>query len=367
MRIGSRTGSLVGLLAVLTPLLLALATARGPSAAAEDDTTGVPPGSVVVLSANLREGSLVVNAADRRDERDLRTFARRMVARAGRATPDVLVLQEVRGSADRAARVLNARLRAKGSPARYRVLTRPRMTMSSRACGPVRRPGRHLVLRDTAILVNRATLHRVHGTGVMRTWGRWWERAGCAENPWVRLTVQRPGEAARTVTVLGVHVAPHGPRWKTRALRRMPGFVERHRGAADLAVLAGDFNHVRCPVRRLRPAGTGCEVRPGYRALAAAGYVDTVRATARSGPTPAGVSDRIDFIFTDGRARAAWFDRCYLAFRATGCADGSFTSEAEHVTCMVRHDLHGSPGEGCSPAAYLRYYSDHHFLLARMS
>jgi endonuclease/exonuclease/phosphatase family metal-dependent hydrolase len=356
---------------VLAVLLCALGASlvrpAVPVMAADGGAPAARPGSVVVLSANLREGTLVVNDADRRDLRDLRTFARRMVARVGRTAPDVLVLQEVRGSTDRAARVINARLRAEGKRGRYRVLSRPRMTTSSQACGPVRRPGRHMMLRDSAILVNRATVRRVHATGVMRTWGHWWDEAGCAENPWARLTVKRPGEARRTAMVLGVHVAPHGPRWKARALRRMPGFVERHRGAADLAVLAGDFNHVRCVVHRLRPAGTGCEVRPGHRALARAGYVDTVRATAGSGPTPAGVADRIDFIYTDGRARSAWFDRCYLAFRATRCAGGSFTSEAEHVTCMFRHDLHGSPGEGCSPAAYRRYYSDHHFLLARVS
>lgn len=360
----SRSLVVLAVLTICAPLLASLGE-RKAVAATPSASTPASGGSIVVASANLREGAVVFPAADRRDASDLRTFARRYVARARGSAADVLILQEVRGSAKRATRILNQRLRATGRTDRYRMVLRPRKAMTTQRCGPVAKPGRHLTLRGSALLLNTRTVRDVHRTGVIRTWGRWRLARGCAEHPWARVTVKRPGEAARSALVLGVHVHPVGDRRKQQALSRFPRLVERLREPGDLAVMAGDFNKPRCAYAAAEYERVGCEIRPAHRAILEAGYVDTIRATRAAGPSPAGVSHRIDFIYTDGPVRAAWFDRCYLAFRARDCAPGQLTLE-QFLACQDRADFHGTPGGGCSRAAYGRYYSDHPFLLARV-
>lgn len=367
MRTGLRSirrAAALGFVGALVAVLLPVAAA--PSAVAAEQFGTATPGSVVVLSANLREGSFPHRVVDHREGHDLRHFARRAVRRMGPRVADVVAVQEVHGRAGAVATALNDRLRAAGRSDRYRVATRPRMTTAGGACGQVRRSGRHMVLRDTALLVNTATVRRIHAKGALRAWGRWWDRGGCAEQPWVRVTVQRPGEARRTALVLGVHLAPHGREWKNRAMTRMPGFVEQRSGLRDVAVIAGDFNHIRCPVASRR-GGRPCTARPGHRALTAAGYVDAARAARRPGPSPEGVRKRIDFIYTDGVVDRAWFDRCYLAFLTTaGCARGVFTDVVHHRACQERHDHHGRPGVECGPRAFRQYYSDHPLLWAQV-
>jgi len=146
--------------------------------------------TVKLAVANLREGSLVRHRADQRDGTDLKAFARRVVARPGRL-PDVLAVQEVLGSAGRVAQHLNDRLRTRRDGSRYVVAVPTRRSVVTGACQGSRQGG-FTLLRGATLLVNTATVTRVHARGFIKTWGRWGPKGreeigrngfGCTEHP----------------------------------------------------------------------------------------------------------------------------------------------------------------------------------------
>lgn len=361
-------------LVLLGPLLALSAAGSQPAVAApRADTT-----SVHVAVANLREGSLRRHRTDLRAGHDRMAFARRLLARPG-PVPDVVLLQEVLGTAGRVAAALNAVQRTRGGAARYAVATTTSHRFGSGRCDGVRR-GRFSVLRSSAILVNTTTVTGVQARGALRTWGRWSTDVapivgrggrGCTEHPWVRLTVARPG-GPQTATLLDVHVAPRDTRLKNRAigsLRRGLSALTRQ-VPSDVTVLGGDFNLPRCG-RGSRVERTGCHVRPAHRALLAAGFRDAVRAHRPSGPSGVnGVSRRIDFLYALSGVTDAWWDRCYQAYRVSAfrCArpQSAFTRPGLFVACQRRAHTHGRAGGGCSAAAFQRYYSDHPIVTARL-
>lgn len=365
-------------------LVLALALAPGtppetaPETAATANASAEIPGEIRVAIANVFEGSLVRHPADTRDGTHRRAFARRLLGRSV-AMPDVVLLQEVLGTAGLVARALNAHPRAVRAGTRYVRLGATDQRFASGWCDG-RRAGRFSLLRSSAILVNARTMTAVHERGVVRTWGRWSSRAwhrtgrsgyGCAEHPWARVTVKHAGAAPRSALVTSVHVAPLGLRLKNRAVSALRSDLDHlHRSTPGAAVvLGGDLNLNRCRQPLLSGERRRCALRPGHRALSDAGYRDAVRSQHLTGPSGVvGVARRIDFIYVKGQVASSWHDRCYRAHfvRRWECsaARSVFGSPDTFRRCEVRHLFHGSPGNGCSPARFRSYYSDHQVLLA---
>lgn len=367
--------------ALLTFLLvtgLGLAPDSPAETRAMAQTSAETPGEIRVANANLFEGSLARYPADRRHGTDRRAFTRRLLGRSV-AMPDVVLLQEVLGTAGLMARTLSAHPRAVRTGTRYVRLGATDQRFVTGSCDG-RRSGSFSILRSSAILVNARTVTAVHERGVVRTWGRWssqtWHRTGrsgygCAEHPWARVTVEHPGATPRTALVASVHMAPLGLRLKNRAVRAMRSEMDRlHRRTPDAAVvLGGDLNLNRCRQSLLSGERRSCAVRPGHRALLDAGYRDAVRNQHLTGPSGVvGVARRIDFIYVKGQVTSSWHDRCYRAHfvRRWPCsaARSVFGSPVVFRRCEVRHLLHGDPGNGCSRTRFRRYYSDHQVLLA---
>lgn len=364
---------------VITVTLLPVgAAAASPSRSLSSGPSQDEPSRLRVATVNLREGSLRTPRADRRDRTDVRRASRRLLARPG-PVPDVVLLQEVLGSAGVVARALNRHPRADRTGARYRVATTTRKATVRGECDG-RRGGSFLLLRSSAVLVNTRTVEDVHAQGFVRTWGRWHRSAwrhtgrrgqGCAVHPWVRLTVRQPGQAPRQVIAASVHTAPSGAAPKTRAVRvvqRALGQVRgRHPGAG--VVLAGDLNLNRCRQPLSAPEPRSCHVRTAHRRLLDAGYRDAVRALHPDGPTGVvGVARRVDFVYTVAPPRSARFDRCYRAWLVTrwrcSAARTTFATAAGFNRCQARSLNHGRPGDGCPPARFRRYYSDHPVIVA---
>ena len=358
---------------LLLPALVVIDASRSDPAEAKER----PMSTVKVAAVNVREGSLVRPRVDLANSDDRRSFARRLLNRPGRA-PDVLLLQEVLGSARAVARSLNNRPKALRGGARYRVAVAPRVRKGSGPCaGP--RTGRYTTLRDSAILVNTKTVRKVHATGVVRTWGQWLPMdgrgkvIGCAEQPWARLTVQQPGMRARTALAVSVHLAPRAPWLKNSAMTRLQKVVDRMHAKAPrhLVVIGGDFNLNRCNQPLARAERPGCALRRGHRNLLDAGYRDAALSPNRTGRAgSAGVARRIDFVYTKGTVRSSWYDRCYRAYlvkrfpcerkRTVFGAAGRF-GECQHRALFI-----GRHGGGCPSYDFRRYYSDHPIVLATL-
>lgn len=337
------------------------------------------PGTVAVAVANLREGSAVRHRFDLSRHGDLAEFSRRLLSNR-KTLPDVVLVQEVLGSARDVAKSLSRHPRARRKNVDYRVAVQPRRTVRRGSCDGGRR-GRYTALRDSAVLVNTKTVRKIHSRGVVRTWGRW-SRAGraqvgnagygCAEHPWVRASVRHRGTKARVVRLLSAHVAPTGTRLKNKAVQHLVHRMGLMRRAAprDLAVIGGDLNLARCAYRAMRPERAGCAVRPAHRRLERAGFRDAVRARNLTGPRGVvGVQRRIDFIYTTGRVPASSFDRCYLAHlvkvNRCGPRRAVFTREPHFRGCQQRA-LFGASNVACPRPLQRRYYSDHPLLRASL-
>jgi len=362
------------LLSLLLPTLAVIVSPPRAVGAAE-------PSSLRIAVANVREGGLARYRSDMTDASDRNAFAQRLFKQKGRV-PDVVLLQEVLGSAGRVARSLNRHPRAERTGATYVVAMKPGLRRMSDSCdGP--RDGRFSMLRGSAILVNKTTVREIHRRGYIRTWGRWARTGraalggtghGCTEQPWIRLTVKQPGKKARAAQVANVHVAPIGKNLKNRAAVRVHRQLDAmHRKApTDLQVIGGDFNLTRCQQGVRAPESWSCDVRRGHRSLLDAGYRDAVRDFSPSGSSGVvGVGRRIDFIYTTNQARASWFDRCYQAYfeerHRCGRQQSVFTNEARFHRCQTRSLHHGTAGGYCPPRLFRRYYSDHPILLATLS
>ena len=369
--------SLLPLMLVLAAPMVSSAPAdAGPGGAARPAPPADPaPSTLRTAVANVREGSLLTRAADRRDGTDRRRFAHRLLSRDGRL-PDVVLLQETLGTADVAARARGCAVRVRRLGARYVVVARTGRDRVTGSCDG-RRAGRFLLLRSSAILVNVRTVREVTARGTVRTWGRWhrpaWQHTGreghgCAGQPWARLVVRQPGRAPRSALVTSVHVAPLGLRLKNRAIGVVQGEHRRRLRSGDLSVLGGDLNVNRCPVPLDRGEPRHCAPRAAHARLLDAGFRDVVRSRlpdGRNGVT--GVARRIDFLYTTSPVRAAWHDRCYRAHlvRAWRCPARAsvFGTATGFRRCETRSLHHGRAGGGCSPRQFGRYYSDHPILL----
>jgi len=378
--------TLVAALAVGSPLLVPAPPADGTAAAAGSNPAMRANGStvrhasaagattqVMVVSANVREGSRARRSRDLRDGDDLESFTRRVFARDAKV-PDVVLLQEVRGSASAAVQVLNQHPSARRSSARYVVAVEPsRRPGDGRCDGP--RKKRHEILRDSAIVVNSATVSKVHQSGVVRTWGNWFGEHGCAEQPWALITVRDGNAAPRLARVASAHIAPSRIMLKSRAIVRTAHALERQnrRTPSALLALGGDLNLTRCQGAPRTPETAGCRVRLAHRYLLDQGFVDAVRSRhLRGADGVVGVQRRIDFLYTTDQVRGSWFDRCYRAFdvAAYPCdpAEVRFANVKRIRRCQHQVTVVGRPGGKCSiDRGYPRYYSDHPIVRALLS
>ncbi|WP_426245218.1 endonuclease/exonuclease/phosphatase family protein [Nocardioides sp. LHG3406-4] len=348
-----------GVVLALFPSTTSAVPATDPRPARVPPAPPAAQGSVVVAATNLYEGAVLPAPRDLADESDIRRFARRF-AELNVAAPDVVALQEVRGSLPAVVRRLN---RAMVGRATYAAVTRPGLTRDRGACAGAR--GRFTVVRDGALVINTATTE-VLDRGVIRTWGRWLpgmrgvlrrpNAAGCAEHPWARVRVTREG-ATRDAVVVGTHVGPRGHYLKTLAMRLLGDRARELAGPAGLSVVAGDFNLPWCRGGAGAVESPSCPVADGHRELADRGFGDALRAAGVS----FGTRGRVDFIHTTGQAAAAGWDRCYRPRIAAGCSrrDSAFASEQAFGACQRRAIDYGSSGGACRRRAYARYYSDH--------
>lgn len=338
------------------------------------------PAAIRVAAANVHEGAMLRYRADDRDATDRRVFARRLLARPGRL-PDVVLLQEALGSARQVTRTLNTAPRTQAAGVRYTVATGTGRRFTRGSCDG-RRSGEFSLLRGSAILLNSETVVQVHQRGTIRTWGRWSPRTrhitgrggfGCTAHPWIRATFRTPG-GTRTALLVNAHIAPAGPRLKIRALNVLRRDLElrAHRNPGSITVLGGDLNLNRCRQDPRTGEQLRCTPRAGHRGLIRAGYQDAVRSLHRTGPSGVvGVARRIDFIYTDGTVRDAWYDRCYQAFFVRRWRCGEQRSVFARLRllrqCQERSSRYGRPGNGCPRAGFRRYYSDHPIVVATIS
>ena len=314
------------------PMVLSLLVPSLMGAATGDDQANATrpgkalPSSLRVAVANVREGAPARIPADIKHASDRKAFARRLFAQPGRA-PDVVLLQEVLGSAARMAAVLNAHPRAGRTGARYAVAAAPRILRTPGVCDG-RRNGSFTVVRDSAILVNRATVRSVRQSGNIRTWGRWGPAAhslvgrsgfGCSEHPWLRIIVQQPGARARAALVASAHVAPVGISMKNHAMARIRKQLgaQRRKGTGELVVAGGDLNLNRCLQPLRTPEQWRCSVREGHRA-------------------PCRPSQKV------------------------------FARNVKFLKCQARSLNVGRPGASCPANLFRRYYSDHPIQLATL-
>ncbi len=361
---------------VVRPLPLPEAS-RGAGAATKHVALEVSHVRMVV--ANIREGSVIRPRVDMADGDDRGSFARRLFDKAGHA-PDIVLLQETLGRARTVVAHLNEHPRAVRAGARYVVVVPPRIARELGPCAGAR-SGPYTTLRDSAIVANAQTVMSLGEQGAVRTWGRWGPEVrerigrlgyGCAEQPWIRVSVQHSGDAPRTALVASAHIAPSGAiSLKSRAVTLTRRDLEARHAAnpGDLVVLGGYLNLARCSQPATEPERRGCAVRAAHQGLLDADYQDAVRARHLTGPTGVvGVSRRIDFLYVKGAVEASWFDRCYQAYfvKFNRCQAHRviFGQRQLFAACDRRSRFYGSPGGACSARHYRNYYSDHPILLA---
>jgi exonuclease III len=287
-----------------------------------------PPRQLLVLSANLKSAwpEDVVDA-------ELVNFARR-VSKVVPFAPDAVLLQEVvQSSATRIAQLLR-RETGFGFD----------VAVSPGADPLVGMQGNQIIVRDTAILLNRKTMAIRDEGGFLSTQYLLRDAA-----PDLEARIKQHGYCLAETASGGLRLAlasihfvlndrlaapTMGFCYKGKWARQVGSFLNSRypqRTAPQLWVIGGDFNNRRCVGRRERVA---CDVWPFWHALEAQmGYIDTV--FDRHGDSNESLArqtrdgKRIDYIF----ARAA-------------------VVRASHD---VRYDAHpGDPG----------FYSDHRLLWA---
>jgi exonuclease III len=269
---------------------------------------------LLILCANLKKAL----RQDRIDS-EIVTFARR-VGEIVPFTPDAVLLQEV--VADTAAR--GAALLRRTTQADFDVAVGP---------GPepvVGERGGQIVVRNTAILLNRATMRRVGDGGFVAS--RYLSRDASSEfRPRIKEhahCLARTASGKIDVPLISIHFVTNekfaastmGFCYKAQWVRRVTSFMATQYPPGDapqLPVIGGDFNHRRCVKRRERP---DCEVFPFWYALTAQhSFTDAVfarhGASAESLAAQAKEGKRIDYVFVRAEVIDASHDVGYAARR----------------------------------------------------
>lgn len=273
-----------------------------------------PAGQVLVLSANLKKAV----PRDRIDS-EIVNFAQR-VPEVVPFAPDAVVLQEVVESS--AARV--AELLGNSTGFGFEIAVTP---------GPepvVGRKDEQLVVRNSAILVNRRTMRVVDEGGFVAS--RYLSRDAAPElEPRIK---EHPHCLARTrsgnidLPLVSIHFVTNekfaastmGFCYKAQWAREVLNFVQTQYPQRDVPlvpVIAGDFNNRRCLKAREKVA---CEVLPFWHVLTAqGGYSDAVferyGGSEKSLAAQTNGRKRIDYVFARGAVLDASHDVGYEARR----------------------------------------------------
>ena len=290
-----------------------------------------PPRQLLILSANLQE-------ARPRDvlDADMVNFARR-VPEVVPFAPDAVLLQEVvQSSAGRVAQLLKD--------------TTGFAFDIARGPGPhavVGRQGGQIVVRDTALLLNRRTMRIEDQGGFFRT--RYLSRdAAPGSEPRVKEhahCLARTASGRLRVALASVHFVTNdklaalslGFCYKGKWARQLANFLASRypQGAVpQLWVIAGDLNNRRC----LRPRETvECDVLPFWHVLTAqSGFRDAV--LERHGHSQEALAAqtrngrRIDYVFARGRVLDASHDVDYDAHKG----EPGFYSDHRLLWALVR-------------------------------
>ena len=290
-----------------------------------------PAGQQLILSANLKKGL----PRDRIDS-EIVNFARR-VREVVPFAPDAVLLQEVvESSAARTAELLK-----ETTGFAFEVAVTPD---SEPVVG---KKGAQIVVRNTAILVNRRTMRVIDEGGFVAS--RYLTRdAAPAVEPRVKEhahCLARTASGRIEVPLVSIHFVTNdkfaaltmGFCYKARWARRVAQFLGTQYPQSDVPqvpVIAGDFNNRRC----LRPREmVACDVLPFWHVLTAQlGFSDAVYdrhgGSEESLAAQTSGGKRIDFVFARGSIIAASHDVRYTARRG----DPDFYSDHRLLWALVR-------------------------------
>lgn len=206
-----------------------------------------PKGEIAIVNNNLEERDI----ADMNDTRDMQIFLNRLLDGAGSAsgyeipyTPDVLLLQEVR---DKSALTLAGLLQAK-TGCRFILAVGPGSYYAKQV-------GDHVVINETAILLNADTMTKEHDGGHIMTKYR-----RSQSSPQKRVFKKHAYGLAKeidsglTISLASVHFAKDGSlknleiakKKKEDWSRQVARNLKKRYPNADLSSIAGDFNAHRC-------------------------------------------------------------------------------------------------------------------------
>ena len=291
-----------------------------------------PEGEVVVISANLQEAFL---PSDVQDSSEMRSFARRIRQLVQERTilyaPDVLLLQEVASfSTTKLARFLKD---ATGYT--YAITIGPELSPI------VKDTAEHQIVRDTAILINAATMEVIGRKGFITSRYGAPESRNAAKPRWKQQAFAAVQEKTGgfSLALASVHFTPteemaseetafaRKGRWADAIARHLSeAFPKQH-----TRVIGGHFNNRRCTTKTTEPPepvdcdppGMGGET-PFWTALtqpvAPFNYLDAVfaihgatDATLKSQYRKGGgfVKKRIDFVFARAKVVFAAHDTTY--------------------------------------------------------
>lgn len=237
---------LAGLAAILGLSCLSLVTSSaqaGPLCRNES-----PDGQIAVANNNVEER----DPPDMANHADMHRFVDRLIDGAGSAsghqipyTPDVLLLQEVRGSsADYIGRLLTA-----ATGCRFKLAVSPGERY-------VLRDGNPTYFRETAILLNIDTMEKVGRSGYLvskytASEGTRGMKRAFKSHAW---GMARDLQSGQTISLASVHFAKDGSlrsmriarKVKNRWSRQLASHLRRKFPNADLSAIGGDFNAHRC-------------------------------------------------------------------------------------------------------------------------
>ncbi|HEX2050372.1 MAG TPA: endonuclease/exonuclease/phosphatase family protein [Actinomycetota bacterium] len=276
---------------------LALGLLASLPTTAASGTDASPPGRVLVVTANLQEA---YDSSDPGDPRELVVFVDRVLEQTPHV-PDVLLLQEVRGSSSRfVARELSER-----TGHDFRVA----LDVGEDPYTPFER---HVLHRETTVVVDATTMDASGAGRVVET--RYDRADAYGARPHVKshvVTLVDEADGPLRAAVASVHYVL-GNRFESHALAhayKRRWTVDVHdalasyfpaRSATTVGVVGGDFNASRCA----DDPGRRCEPSPFWRTLTEDyGYSDAIwDSWGRTG---------VDYLFTDGAVVAAGADWDY--------------------------------------------------------
>ncbi len=242
-----------------------------------------PAGHALVVTSNLQEA---FGEADVNNHDDMRVYVRRLLDQAPHA-PDVLLLQEVRGSSVR----FVAQLLGKKTGTRYAIVVQPGAGWTDNAT--------HVIDTETSVVINTKTIGVAHDGGFIST--RYKSSDGAAG---VKPKIKNHAFALLTEKATGWRFAVASVHLiQTKFLRswEIANSYRRHWSRkvadslvakypqdvkADAYVIGGDFNSARCsmetgicPMPFWKTLVSGYDYRDANYVLAKAHGVDFVFAT----------------------------------------------------------------------------------------